>query len=146
MQVIENVVDIDRDPSAVFDYCSDMRTEAEWNPAVRAVSLLTPEPVGPGSRFDVRARGLGRSTMEVVEFHRPVSWTARTVGAALPARLVGTVEPRGAHAARLAMRIELGPTGLLRMLGPIVATLVRGTAKGNVRRIKQALEGQVQRG
>ncbi len=142
MQVIENVVDVDRDPGAVFDYCSDMRTEAEWNPALRAVSLLTPEPVGPGSRFDVRARGFGRSTMEVVEFHRPVSWTARTVDAALPARLVGTVEPRGAHAARLTMRIELGPTGPLRLLGPVVAVVVGHTARGNVRRIKQALEQQ----
>jgi hypothetical protein len=145
VQVIENVVDIDRDSTAVFDYCSDMRTEADWNPALQTVALLTPEPVGLGSRFEVRARDVGRSTMEVVEFHRPVSWTARTVGAALPARLVGTVEPLGVHAARLTMRIELSPNGLLRMLGPIMAVLVRRTARGNVLRIKHVLEGQVRR-
>jgi hypothetical protein len=140
VQVIENSIDIARDAQTVFDFCSDVRTEAGWNPAVRSAALLTPGPIGPGSRFALRARGTGESVVEVVEFTRPSSWTHAAVGGPLPMRAVGAVVPRGADACRLTVRLEIRATGPLRLLEPAIARLMRPTARGNIRRIREQLE------
>lgn len=139
MHVIENSTEIRRDPHRVFDFCSDVRTEAGWNPAVRSVRLLTPEPVGAGSRFELRATGL-TSTVEVVEFTPPTSWTTETVGGPLPVRVVGAVVPRGADASRLTVRLELRATGPMRLLEAVLVRLMAGTARANIERIRQQLE------
>ena len=103
-------------------------------------SLLTAEPVGPGSRFALDAGRFGCMTMEVVAFDPPSTWTAHSVDATLPIRLRGTVAAGGLHAARLTMRIEIRPRGVLGPLAPIVAMLMRRTALENVVRIKEAVE------
>ena len=91
--VISNTIDVERPAEEVFDYCSDMRTEVEWNPVAKSVALMSAEPVGTGSRFTASWSGLGRSTAEIVDFARPSSWTTQTTEATLPFRLVGTVTP-----------------------------------------------------
>lgn len=44
--VLENSVELRRPRAEVFDYCSDIRNEREWNPTIRSVELLTPDPCG----------------------------------------------------------------------------------------------------
>lgn len=46
--VLENSVELRRPRAEVFDYCSDIRNEREWNPTMRSVELLTPEPLRAG--------------------------------------------------------------------------------------------------
>lgn len=55
----------------VFSDVSRFDRAAEWDPGVGEGMMLTPEPVGRGSRFVLRARFLGRSVpleYEIVEF------------------------------------------------------------------------------
>jgi hypothetical protein len=142
MHVVENSIDIARPAQAVFDYCSDMRTEADWNPAVKTIDLVSGEPVGPGSRFVGTFSGLGKATMEVVEFAPPTTWTTATTEAPLPFRLIGTVTEGPAGSSRLTMRIEFMPKGLLaRVFAPLRAIMQR-TGKGNLKRIKAAGEAR----
>jgi carbon monoxide dehydrogenase subunit G len=141
MHVVENSIDIARPAEAVFDYCSDMRTEEDWNPAVKTIELLSGEPVGPGSRFLGSFSGLGKATMEVVDFARPTGWTTATTEATLPFRLIGKVVENGAGS-RLTMRIELMPTGPIAWFAPLLLVLMRRTAKGNMTRIKTAVENR----
>jgi polyketide cyclase/dehydrase/lipid transport protein len=49
-------IDINRDLPPVFALMSDFRTMVRWYPGVEQVEMLTPEPIGPGTRF----RGSGR--------------------------------------------------------------------------------------
>jgi uncharacterized protein YndB with AHSA1/START domain len=140
MSVVENSIDIDRPAEEVFDYCSDMRTEAEWNPAVKSIDLVTAEPVGKGSRFTGAFSGLGRVSMEVVEYVRPSSWVTRSIDAALPFRVMGTVIPGDSGSSRLTMRIEILPKGVLKPLGPVIRLMMKRTATANVARIKKAVE------
>ncbi|MCO1655296.1 SRPBCC family protein [Pseudonocardia humida] len=140
MHVVENSIDIARPVEAVFDYCSDMRTEVDWNPAVKTIELVSDGPVGRGSRFVGSYSGLGKATMEVVEFARPTTWTTTATEASLPFRLIGTVAEGPSGSSRLTMRIELMPRGLLaRVFAPLRAIMQR-TAKGDLNRIKAALE------
>ena len=46
--------------SAAFAYLSRFDRAAEWDPGVEAGEMVTPEPVGVGSRFRLVARFLGR--------------------------------------------------------------------------------------
>ena len=58
--------------SAAFAYLSRFDRAAEWDPGVEAGEMLTPEPVGVGSRFRLVARFLGRRLpleYEIVEYH-----------------------------------------------------------------------------
>lgn len=140
MQVIENSITIERAAENVFDYCSDMRTEADWNPAASVVTLLSAEPVGLGSTFSGTWRGAGTSLLEVAAFDRPATWITRTTDAALPFRLVGTSPAIGPEVTRLTMRIELLPTGVKAIFGPLVRMMMQSTAKANLVRIKAAVE------
>jgi hypothetical protein len=79
-------------------------------------------------------------SMEIVEYVRPSSWTTQTIEAALPLRLVGTVEPQASGSTRLTMRIEILPKGILKPLGPVLRLVMRRTATANVARIKKAVE------
>jgi hypothetical protein len=49
--VIEHAVDIQRSPDEVFDYCTDLRREPEWNPRTRWIQKLTDGPIGLGTAF-----------------------------------------------------------------------------------------------
>jgi hypothetical protein len=66
--------------------------------------------------------------------------SAHSVDATLPIRLRGTVAAGGLHAARLTMRIEIRPRGVLGTLAPIVAMLMRRTALEKPVRITEAVE------
>ena len=140
MPVISNAIDIQRPAGVVFDYVSDMRTEAEWNPVARSVELLSGEPIGVGSRVAAKWKGFGRATMEITDFDPSRSWAARTVEGALPVLLTGRVIAATPQSTRLSVTIELLPTGLMVVFAPVVAAMMGRTAKANLRRIKAAVE------
>jgi hypothetical protein len=49
--VVENEAEIRRPSEEVFDYCTDLTREHEWNPKTRRVEKLTGGPIGAGTRF-----------------------------------------------------------------------------------------------
>jgi hypothetical protein len=63
------------------------------------------------------------------------------VEARLPFRLIGRVTPAVGGAVRLTTRIELMPTGVLAVLAPGLRPMMQRTARGNMQRIRAAVEG-----
>ena len=57
-------VTIDRPPAAVFAYVADIARWPEWRMAVNNAELVTPGPVGVGTRITVAGSAMGRS-MEI---------------------------------------------------------------------------------
>jgi hypothetical protein len=59
----------------VFDIVADSRNEPSFNPAMTDVELLTPAPIGLGTRFHAH---MGKADMEMVveltEFDRRTGW------------------------------------------------------------------------
>ena len=58
---------------AAFAYLGRFDRAAEWDPGVEAGEMVSPEPVGVGSRFRLVARFLGRRIpldYEIVEYER----------------------------------------------------------------------------
>jgi len=66
--------------SEAFDYLARFSSTAEWDPGVQEAEMVTPEPVGLGSAFQVVATVAGRKVplrYEITEFVRPYKVTVR---------------------------------------------------------------------
>ncbi len=71
---VEGGIVIRRPVEEVFDYVADERHEPNFNSRMSRVELLSPEPIGVGSRFGVEMTMMGRvfdMTVEFTAFERP---------------------------------------------------------------------------
>ncbi len=137
--VIENAIEIEATPEAVFDYCTDVHREPEWNPKLLEVEKLTEGPIGLGTRFRIRLDGVGWSTTENIAFHRPSYWAATSASRKLDVRIEFEVTPTG-RGARLSVRTLLLPHGVLRLAQPILRRYMRQQWEHHLIRIKAKLE------
>jgi uncharacterized protein YndB with AHSA1/START domain len=137
--LIEHAVDIRRSPEDVFDYCTDLGREPEWNPRTRRIEKLTDGPIGLGTRYEGEWVKGDPMTIEIVRFQRPTSWATVGRSKQLVATSQGQVSttPGGAH---LAIRIELWRRGALRLLLPVLGPILRQREDRNLQAIKAALE------
>lgn len=144
MANINGSIYIDRPPEVVFDFVADERNEPQYNPKMTAVSLLTEEPIGVGSRFEatlmLRARPI-TMTVEFTEFVRPRRLASVTTTG--PMDTVGALsfEPSGTGTLMAwSWHIELN--GLAKIASPAVAWMGRRQERAIWRRLKSCLEGQ----
>ena len=138
--VVENAIDIARSPEDVFDYCTDLTREPEWNPKAKRVQKLSAGPIGLGTQYEAEFLKGSPMTIELVHFERPVAWASVGRSRRLDANGEGRVSATedGAH---LVMRMELRPKGALRLLLPILGRFMHKQEERNLAAIKQALEG-----
>ena len=136
---IEVEVDIRRSPEAVFDYCSDLSHEPEWNPMMKRIEKLTDGPIGVGARYATEFTKGPRMVIEYTQYERPTSWSSVGDSAALKASGGGHVVPTsdGAH---LMMHMELEPHGLLKLATPLLRRRLQSMYEGDVNNIKARLE------
>jgi diacylglycerol O-acyltransferase / wax synthase len=137
--VVENAIEIEATPEAVFDYCTDVLREPEWNPKLLEVEKLTEGPIGLGTRFRIRLDGVGWSTTENIAFHRPSFWAATSASRRLDVHIEFEVTTTGGGA-RLSVRTLLLPHGVLRLAHPILRRYMREQWEHHLQRIKARLE------
>ena len=137
--VVENAIEIEARPEAVFDYCTDVLRESEWNPKLLEVGKLTAGPIGLGTRFRIRLDLVGWSTTENIAFHRPSFWATTSTSRLLDVRIDFEVTPTG-RGARLSVQTLLLPHGVLRLARPILRPYMRQQWEHHLRRIKTRLE------
>lgn len=115
---VENTIDIAAPAEELFDFVVDVRNEPRWNPQMLQVQMLTPEPVGAGTTFQVIfGRGVGEAVIEDTKIDRPHSWMAVGRSRVLDVESEGQIlDVPGAS--RLIMRTRLRPRGTLRLLTP----------------------------
>ena len=144
MAVLENSADIAVPPQHVFDYLSDLRNEAEWNPAIRSVHLLTGDPIGIGSRYRVRWAGSPEVIVEYAQYDRPDQWASVADSKMMTIRFSARVTPvpSGSH---LAVRMELIPHGPARLLQPLLRRRMQARELDNMRAIKTTMESMAAR-
>jgi deazaflavin-dependent oxidoreductase (nitroreductase family) len=130
---------IRRAPEDVFNYCSDLRSELEWNPNVRYVEKLTNGPIGIGTRYRAQWSNTGPTTVEVVQFDRPRSWETYAKARGMGVRFRGAVTD-AAPGARYTAYLELQPKRLARMVAPLALLAMRRQDQKNMHHIKEALE------
>jgi hypothetical protein len=128
---IENVIEIAAPVEKVFDFVVDVPNEPQWNPQMLQAEMLTPEPIGAGTRFRVRfGRGVGEALIE----ERPRSWAAISQSRALDVLGEGQIDetsdgslPGYAHAAASSRHLAPAHPGLGGIYAPYFGS---GSAQG----------------
>jgi hypothetical protein len=138
--VVENSVDVRSSQEEVFDYCTDLAREHEWNPKLRRAKKLTVDPIGSGTRFQAEFLKGDEMLIEYVGYDRPRTWESVGRSRRLEARTYGHVAAIESGA-RLTMRMELRPRGLPRFLLPLIARYMHRQRERNLASIKAQLEG-----
>ena len=124
----------------VFDTVADSRNEPMFNPAMTGVELLTPLPIGEGTRF--RAR-MGKSDMEMLVeltgYDRPHGLGSRTTSSMMDTSGTLTFSAQDGGTV-MAWDWQVRPKGWLRALGPLVGLLGARMERGIWNGLKRTLE------
>ena len=107
----------------VFDTVADTRNEPSFNPAMTGVELLTPPPIGLGTRFRARMGKAGMEMLiELTEFDRPHRLGSRTTSSMMQTTGTLTFAAEGQDTV-MSWDWQVHPKGWLRMLGPLSGPL-----------------------
>src|SRR4051812_21602031 len=73
MPLVETSITINRPPEDIFEHWADGRLYNQWTPGAvkKDVRMVTPAPIGVGSRFRGTFKGMGEVEYEIVEYDRP---------------------------------------------------------------------------
>jgi uncharacterized membrane protein len=100
---------VQRSPQVVFEFVSDLRNLPRWRTEVESVEMLTPKPIGPGSRFRQRGRvpkGLEVVGVEQIVDFEPYRRMTSKAEFALPNLDEITFEPVG-DSTRVTLRFDI---------------------------------------
>ena len=138
------IVDIDimRPPEEVFAYITNFENNPNWQNGMKSCKFTSEGPVGVGTTYEQVASFLGRTiqtTFEVTEFepNRRIKFVSRQ--STFPLRIVRAVEPieAGTH---VHAEIEGEPTGILKLLGPLLDGMVTKSIQKDYAKLKLLLE------
>ena len=125
----------------VFDTAADSRNEPSFNPAMTGVELLTPPPIGLGTRFHARMGKAGMEMLvELTEFERPHRLGSRTTSSMMQTSGTLTFAADG-EATLMSWDWQVRPKGWLRMLGPLSGPLGSRMERRIWTGLKHQLEG-----
>ena len=137
-------IDIDEQPSVVFDYVMDVTHDAQWRTGVVEAAFTSDEPMQVGSTGYDTVSANGR-TMQA-------TWTVTEVRDGVLARWLldsGPIEGTGGYicetgptGTRFTLEADVTPTGAYRLLGPVFGMIGRRQNASDVRRLKALLESK----
>jgi uncharacterized protein YndB with AHSA1/START domain len=128
MVTVEKSVLIGRPVADVFAYVSDQTNAPHWQGGVVEVRRTTGGPIGIGTRHTFVRTFMGRRMEGSNEYtqwepNELVAFKATSGSADLEASY--RVELAGTDQARLTSRLEVRPSGLLRLAEPLMAAALR---------------------
>ena len=151
MAQIEGEIVIARPVEEVFDFVADERNEPRFNRHMSSAELLTPEPIGSGSRFHAELGMMRRTvdmTVEFTQFVRPrlLGLTSRSVirdgrGQAMLTSGTLTFEPV-ADATRMRWAWQVETPGRMKILAPVIVRMGRRQERRIWGSLKRLLEDQ----
>jgi carbon monoxide dehydrogenase subunit G len=139
---VERQISIQRPPSEVFSYISDIRNDPSWHTDVLEVSSST-EEVGVGTKFTVKLKpsmGVSGGTMTVARLEpgRLVEFQGQ-IGKMTPT-VTNMCEPEG-QGTRVTRRVEMTPPGMMRLMTPMMKRMIGKANDGFLANLKRVLEG-----
>lgn len=108
----------------------------------------SPAPIQEGSTYEQRARFMGKdivSTFVVRRFEPGRLIEIETVKSAFPIQVTREVEATGPLSSRVKAYIRGGPTGILRLLEPLLARSAKKSIEDDYDRLVELLDGSPSR-
>jgi hypothetical protein len=133
---------ISRPQSEVFAFVEDARNRPRWDESVDSEALTSPEPIGVGSTVLTKFRSMGRNyqyTWEIVGHEPPTHMTVESTSGPFPTTLRFNFSSR-AGGTLVEASVTGRPTGLFRILEPLVARTTQKNLDQGYARLKRLLE------
>jgi len=139
MVAVSLTVDLPID--TVYDYFLDFRNENEWNSVAHDVTMLTDQPIGPGSRFGGHYDRMGPMEYEIITYERP--HRAEVHGNARLFRWASTFTfTEQAEGTRVDCTMDPQPKGILRVAKPLMSGMVEKQMNIGLASLKATLEAK----
>jgi uncharacterized protein YndB with AHSA1/START domain len=136
--------DIARPVAEVFAYVTDPSKLASWQTNTVSVVIEPDGPVAVGTRLREVHRAPGgkriASLVEVVELDTDKSFRLRMVEGSPPVHADMSFADTGEAATRMAFRLRGQPSGLMRLLEPLLATGLKRQFAEHCATLKRVLE------
>ncbi len=127
----------------VAEYVLDPSNEPRWINGISTSEPLTPGPIGQGSRVRRTAKFAGRKIeymTEVEAFDEDARLLMKTDK---PFPMTIEYQFVGAEGGTVfTQRLQGGPGGVIGVLSPLMAVMVKRTVTADMRRLKRILEGR----
>jgi uncharacterized membrane protein len=137
---------IERPPGIVSAYVSDPANATTWHDHIKSAAWTSEPIVHVGSRIAIVAELLGRKlefTYEIVAFTPGEKLVMRSVEGPFPMETIyGFEETRDGHT-RMTMRNHGAPSGVSKLMTPMIVTSMRHAGEKDLAKLKDILEGHV---
>ena len=135
-------IHINRPPDQVFAYISNPENNPQWQGGMREATITSTGPLGVGSTYVQVASFLGRrieSHFEIVEYEPGHLIKGKSITGTFPITFTRTVESAdpGSHVSAL---ITGQPSGIFRLLGPLLDKMVESSVKKDYANLKHIME------
>lgn len=133
-------------PAKVAEYAMDWRHDHEWTQGIKEAALTTEAPgggFGVGAQVTRTARFLGKRidyVLRVEEHEPPTLLDMRSVAGPFPMHVTYRFDehPEGTLAS---IRIQGDASGYYRFAGPLMAPMVRGNIRKDLRDLESKVRG-----
>ena len=133
---------ISRPLDEVFAFVGDVRNRPRWDDSVDSEELTSPEPIGVGSTVRTKLRSMGKDyeyNWEIAEHEPPNRMTVESSSGPFPTTLAFQFDARDGGT-RVRASVTGRPTGLLRLLQPLIARTTQKNLDRGYARLKRLLE------
>jgi len=133
---------IDRPRDQVAAYLRDPANDTKWIGGIRSARLLTPPPVGVGSRVERVAAFLGRRVHYVNEITELTAdrLAMRSVRSPFPMRVTYEHRVAGTATTEVSVRVEGDAGRFYALVAPLLDLAVRRSIARDLRNLKRLLE------
>lgn len=141
---VASQIEIERPAGIVSAYVSDPANATAWHDHIKASSWASAPGPHVGARIAFVVEFLGRRldfTYEIVEFSPGEKLVMRSVEGPFPMETVYAFEETRDGHTRMTMRNHGQPTGVSKLMTPMIATTLRSASERDLARLKEILEG-----
>jgi polyketide cyclase/dehydrase/lipid transport protein len=143
--LVQGDIVINRPIDEVFDFVADERNEPKYNPQMTLAEMVTPGPIGVGSKFHFVMTGVraADSVIELTEFDRPRRLGSTTHISNMDINGTLLFEPQG-QSTKMKWLWNIEPRGFIKLLGPIVRRMGERQELAIWTGLKKVMEAQSQ--
>jgi len=141
---ITATTEIDAPAATVAEYAFEPINDPTWIGGISSATLLTPRPIGRGTRVQRLAKFLGRTidyVLEVVTFEPGRLMEMKSVKGPFPMNVTYRFEPEGGRT-RASVRVQGTASGHYRIADFFMAPMVKRNVSGDLKRLKKIVEAR----
>ena len=142
---VSSAITIDRPPGIVSAYVCDPANAPIWHANIKSAEWKSEPRLHAGSRVAFVAEFLGRRlhyTYELVEFVPGEKLVMRSVEGPFPMETIYTFEETRDGHTRMTLRNHGEPSGVSKVMTPMIATAMRNANEKDLATLKEILEGR----